>query len=112
MRSEISRLLGWPGTASASERRTSAAGWAPSRIKLEAIAVCALLLRKPVRIALTMDEQFYTITKHGAMVNEDRSAPRRAHDCAHRRDALEWRRLRRHRPAGEPEVRIHGRWTI
>ena len=38
-------------------------------IKLEAlVAVCALLVRKPVRIALTMDEQFYTITKHGATV--------------------------------------------
>ena len=30
--------------------------------------MCALLVRKPVRIALTMDEQFYTITKHGATV--------------------------------------------
>ena len=38
-------------------------------IKLEAlVAVCALIVRKPVRIALTMDEQFYTITKHGATV--------------------------------------------
>ena len=38
-------------------------------IKLEAlVAVCALLVRRPVRIALTMDEQFYTITKHGATV--------------------------------------------
>ena len=38
-------------------------------IKLEAlVAVCALLVRKPVRIALSMDEQFYTITKHGATV--------------------------------------------
>src|SRR5439155_21134492 len=29
---------------------------------------CTLLVRKPVRIALTMEEQFYTITKHGATV--------------------------------------------
>src|SRR5207302_977847 len=32
------------------------------------VAACTLLVRKPVRIALTMEEQFYTITKHGATV--------------------------------------------
>src|SRR5207253_5310721 len=38
-------------------------------IKLEAlVAACTLLVRKPVRIALSMEEQFYTITKHGATV--------------------------------------------
>jgi CO/xanthine dehydrogenase Mo-binding subunit len=70
VRSEISRLLGW--AENRVRVRTAYLGGglgAKLYIKLEAmVAVCALLLRKPVRIALTMDEQFYTVTKHGATV--------------------------------------------
>ena len=70
VRSEISRLLGWPENRVRVRTAFLGGGFgAKLYIKLEAMAaVCALLLGKPVRIALTMDEQFYTITKHGATV--------------------------------------------
>ena len=70
VRTEISRLLGWPENRVRVRTAFLGGGFgAKLYIKLEAmVAVCALLVRKPVRIALTMDEQFYTITKHGATV--------------------------------------------
>ena len=70
VRSEISRLLGWPENRVRVRTAFLGGGFgAKLYIKLEAMAaVCALLVRKPVRIALSMDEQFYTITKHGATV--------------------------------------------
>jgi CO/xanthine dehydrogenase Mo-binding subunit len=68
VRTELSRLLGWPENRI--RVRTAYLGGAFGAklyIKLEALAaVCALLLRKPVRIALTTEEQFYTITRHSA----------------------------------------------
>jgi CO/xanthine dehydrogenase Mo-binding subunit len=70
VRAELSRLLGWPENRV--RVRTAYLGGAFGAklyIKLEAlVAVCALLLRKPVRIALTTEEQFYTITRHSATV--------------------------------------------
>jgi len=70
VRAEISRLLGWPENRVRVRTAFLGGGFgAKLYIKLEAMAaVAALLVRKPVRIALTMDEQFYTITKHGATV--------------------------------------------
>ena len=70
VRTEISRLLGWPENRVRVRTAFLGGGFgAKLYIKLEAMAaVCALLVRKPVRIALAMDEQFYTITKHGATV--------------------------------------------
>jgi CO/xanthine dehydrogenase Mo-binding subunit len=70
VRTEISRLLGWPENRVRVRTAFLGGGFgAKLYIKLEAmVAVCALLVRRPVRIALTMDEQFYTITKHGATV--------------------------------------------
>jgi CO/xanthine dehydrogenase Mo-binding subunit len=70
VRMEISRLLGWPENRVRVRTAFLGGGFgAKLYIKLEAmVAVAALLVRKPVRIALTMDEQFYTITKHGATV--------------------------------------------
>ncbi|MBI4888317.1 MAG: xanthine dehydrogenase family protein molybdopterin-binding subunit [Acidobacteria bacterium] len=70
VRSEIGRLLGWPENRVRVRTAFLGGGFgAKLYIKLEAmVAVCALLVRRPVRIALTMDEQFYTITKHGATV--------------------------------------------
>ena len=70
VRTEVSRLLGWPENRVRVRTAFLGGGFgAKLYIKLEAlVAVCALLVRKPVRIALTMDEQFYTITKHGATV--------------------------------------------
>lgn len=38
-------------------------------VKLEPLAaVCAMLMRRPVRIALTMEEQFVTLTRHGSTI--------------------------------------------
>jgi CO/xanthine dehydrogenase Mo-binding subunit len=70
VRAEVSRLLGWPENRVRVRTAFLGGGFgAKLYIKLEAlVAVCTLLVRKPVRIALTMDEQFYTITKHGATV--------------------------------------------
>ena len=70
VRAEVSRLLGWPENRVRVRTAFLGGGFgAKLYIKLEAlVAVCTLLARRPVRIALTMDEQFYTITKHGATV--------------------------------------------
>jgi CO/xanthine dehydrogenase Mo-binding subunit len=70
VRSEVSRLLGWPENRVRVRTAFLGGGFGGKLyIKLEALAAaCALLVRKPVRIALTMEEQFYTITKHGATV--------------------------------------------
>src|SRR5262245_44816249 len=77
VRTEISRLLGWAENRVRVRTAFLGGGFgAKLYIKLEAmVAVCALLLRKPVRIALTMDEQFYTITKHGATVRMKTGVP-------------------------------------
>ncbi len=70
VRSEVSRLLGWPENRVRVRTAFLGGGFGGKLyIKLEAlVAACTLLVRKPVRIALTMQEQFYTITKHGATV--------------------------------------------
>jgi CO/xanthine dehydrogenase Mo-binding subunit len=70
VRAEVSRLLGWAENRVRVRTAYLGGGFgAKLYIKLEAlVAVCTLLVRKPVRIALSMDEQFYTITKHGATV--------------------------------------------
>ncbi len=66
VRIEIARLLGWPENRVQVKTRLLGGGFgAKLYIKLEALAVAlALLARRPVRVALTMEEQFYTITKH------------------------------------------------
>jgi CO/xanthine dehydrogenase Mo-binding subunit len=70
VRSEVARLLGWPENRVRVRTAFLGGGFGGKLyIKLEAlVAACTLLVRKPVRIALTMEEQFYTITKHGATV--------------------------------------------
>ena len=70
VRTEISRLLGWSENQVRVRTAFLGGGFGGKLyIKLEAlVAACALLVRKPVRISLTMEEQFYTITKHGATV--------------------------------------------
>jgi CO/xanthine dehydrogenase Mo-binding subunit len=70
VRTEISRLLGWPENQVRVRTAFLGGGYGGKLyIKLEAlVAACTLLVRKPVRIALTMEEQFYTITKHGTTV--------------------------------------------
>jgi CO/xanthine dehydrogenase Mo-binding subunit len=70
VRAEVARLLGWAENQVRVRTAYLGGGFgAKLYIKLEAlVAVCTLLTGKPVRIALSMDEQFYTITKHGATV--------------------------------------------
>lgn len=68
VRLEIARLLGWPENRVRVRTAFLGGGFgAKLYIKLEALAVaCALLARRPVRVALSMEEQFYTITKHAS----------------------------------------------
>ena len=66
VRIEIARLLGWPENRVRVKVPHLGGGFgAKVYVKLEALVTAlALLARRPVKIALTMEEQFYTITKH------------------------------------------------
>jgi len=66
VRIEIARLLGWPENKVRVKVPYLGGGFgAKLYIKLEAlVTAAALLTSRPVKIALTMEEQFYTITKH------------------------------------------------
>src|SRR5436190_5892940 len=66
VRSEIARLLKWPENRVRVKVPHLGGGFgAKVYIKLEAlVAALALIVRKPVKIALTMEEQFVTLTKH------------------------------------------------
>src|SRR5579875_2284698 len=68
VRTEVSRLLGWPENRVRVRTAYLGGGFgAKLYIKLEAlVAVLALMTRRPVKIALTMEEQFYHITKHAS----------------------------------------------
>ena len=66
VRIEIARLLGWPENKVRVKVPYLGGGFgAKLYIKLEALtAAAALISGRPVKIALTMEEQFYTLTKH------------------------------------------------
>ena len=68
VRSEIARLLGWPENRVQVKVPFLGGGFgAKLYIKLEALVACvALIVRRPVKLSLTMEEQFYTITKHAS----------------------------------------------
>jgi CO/xanthine dehydrogenase Mo-binding subunit len=68
VRIEIARLLGWPENRVRVKVPYLGGGFgAKLYIKLEAlVSAAALLAGRPVKIALTMEEQFYQITKHAA----------------------------------------------
>ena len=68
VRIEIARLLGWPESRVRVKVPYLGGGFgAKLYIKVEALAVAAALLTgRPVKIALTMEEQFFTLTKHAA----------------------------------------------
>ena len=68
VRIEIARLLGWPENRVRVKVPYLGGGFgAKLYIKLEAlVATLALLTRRPVKLSLTMEEQFYTITKHAS----------------------------------------------
>jgi CO/xanthine dehydrogenase Mo-binding subunit len=66
VRIEIARLLGWAENRIRVKSALLGGGFgAKLYIKLEALVVAlSLLARRPVKISLTMEEQFFTITKH------------------------------------------------
>ncbi|MBI1990276.1 MAG: xanthine dehydrogenase family protein molybdopterin-binding subunit [Betaproteobacteria bacterium] len=62
----VAALLGWPENRVRIRTAFLGGGFgAKTYIKLEAlVAIASLLTRRPVKIALTMEEQFFVITKH------------------------------------------------
>jgi CO/xanthine dehydrogenase Mo-binding subunit len=70
VRSEIARLLGWPENKVRIKVPYLGGGYGGKLyIKLEAlVTACSMIARRPVKVALTMEEQFYQITKHPATV--------------------------------------------
>ena len=68
VRIEIARLLGWPENRVRVRVPFLGGGFgAKLYIKLEAlVSVLSFITRKPVKISLTMEEQFFTITKHAS----------------------------------------------
>jgi len=66
VRIEIARLLGWPENKVRVKVPYLGSGYgAKLYIKLEALAVAlSMIARKPVKVAATMEEMFYQITKH------------------------------------------------
>ena len=66
VRTEIARLLGWPENRVRVKVPYLGGGYGGKLyIKLEALATAmSMLARRPVKIAHTMEEHFYTITKH------------------------------------------------
>ncbi len=70
VRMEIARLLGWPENRVRVIVPFLGGGFGGKLyVKLEAIvAAAAMILNRPVKIALTMEEEFYTITKHATTV--------------------------------------------
>jgi CO/xanthine dehydrogenase Mo-binding subunit len=68
VRIEVARLLGWPENRIRVRVPFLGGGFgAKLYIKLEAlVAVLSLITRRPVKISLSMEEQFFTITKHAS----------------------------------------------
>ncbi|MGH8742118.1 MAG: xanthine dehydrogenase family protein molybdopterin-binding subunit, partial [Burkholderiales bacterium] len=68
VRIEVARLLGWTENRIRVRVPFLGGGFgAKLYIKLEAlVAALSLLTRRPVKISLTMEEQFFTITKHAS----------------------------------------------
>jgi len=66
VRTEIARLLGWPENKVRVKVPYVGSGYGSKLyIKLEALAVAlSMIARKPVKVASTMEEMFYQITKH------------------------------------------------
>jgi CO/xanthine dehydrogenase Mo-binding subunit len=68
VRVEIARLLGLPENRVRVRTAFLGGGFgAKVYVKMEALAVAlSLLARRPVKVALSMEEQFFTISKHGS----------------------------------------------
>ena len=87
VRLEIARLLGWRENQVRVKSAHLGGGYgAKTYIKLEALVTAlALITKVPVKISLTMEEQFYTITKHATTFKMksavDKSGRITARDC-------------------------------
>lgn len=70
VRAELARLLAWPEHRVRVRTAFLGGGFgAKLYMHIEPIAVaCALLTGKPVRLALSMEEQFATISRHGSVI--------------------------------------------
>jgi CO/xanthine dehydrogenase Mo-binding subunit len=70
VRTEIARLLGWPENRVRIKVPYLGGGFGSKLyIKMEALATAlSMIVRRPVKVALTMEEQFYTITRHPSTV--------------------------------------------
>src|SRR5205814_6500083 len=68
VRIEIARLLGWPENRVRVMTAFLGGGFgAKVYVKVEALAVAlSMLAGRPVKIALTMEEQFFTISRHAS----------------------------------------------
>src|SRR3954471_12781972 len=68
VRIELARLFGWPENRIRVRVPFLGGGFgAKLYIKLEAlVAVLSVLTRRPVKVSLSMEEQFFTITKHAS----------------------------------------------
>jgi CO/xanthine dehydrogenase Mo-binding subunit len=68
VRIEIARLLGWPENRVRVRTAFLGGGFgAKVYVKVEALAVAlSMLAGRPVKIALTMEEQFFTISRHAS----------------------------------------------
>ena len=68
VRIEIARLLGWPENRVRVRVPFLGGGFgAKLYIKLEAlVSILSLMTKRPVKISLSMEEQFFTITKHAS----------------------------------------------
>ena len=111
VRIEIARLLGWTENRVRVKVLHLGGGFAAKTyIRIEALAaVAALLARRPVRLLLTMEEQFYTVVAHASTFKiKSARRPRRPRHRAAVPSHLERRGLCRHRSAGGAEVRLHG----
>src|SRR5436190_9148115 len=66
VRTEIARLLGWPENRVRIKVPYLGGGFGGKLyIKLEALATAlSMIARRPIKVAASMEEQFYTITKH------------------------------------------------
>ena len=110
VRTEIARLLGWPENRVRIKVPYLGGGYGGKLyIKMEALALAmSMLARRPVKIALTMEEQFYTITKHPSTFRIKSGIDKDGRIVARKcEDLVERRRLCRHRPAGDAEIRLH-----
>jgi len=86
VRVEIARLLGWPENRVRVRTAFLGGGFgAKVYVKLEALAVAlSLLARRPVKLSLTMEEQFFTISKHASTFRIRSAVDKDGHIAARR----------------------------